>query len=718
MKTDARTTGFQAGRSDDSCTTDFQVRRSSPDGAISGDDDPRLPASLASCTTVFQDRRIGPADSCTTDFQVRRSSPDGPDSGHDDPRLAAAIDDYLKACEAGQPPDLEAFINQHAEIAAELRQCLAGLTFLQHAAPNIESSSAGIVNILNAPGGPPELLGDFRILREIGRGGMGVVYEAEQISLGRRVALKVLPFAAMLDQRQLQRFKNEARAAASLDHPNIVEVHAVGCERGVHFYAMRYVEGQTLAAVIETLRDQRSGVRGHVSEPACPQAGNDSVGNGLRAVPEAPQRAEFSPSDNSVPCTPYSVPAGNFALDSAELVASRTPHSELADHSPFPIRPSPFADTSAIAALSTLRTERPRDFYRTIAQLGIQAAEALDHAHQLGIVHRDIKPSNLMLESRMRNDECRLRNEAEIVQSSSIPHSPFATPHCPKLYITDFGLARIQADAGMTLTGDLLGTLRYMSPEQSEGKSAILDHRTDIYSLGVTLYELLTLRPAFPADDRQALLRQIADDEPTPPRKLNPAIPAELETVLLKAIAKDPAERYVTAREFVDDLGRFRDKRTIKARPPTVWQRVNKLVRRHQAVAISAFLALTLTTLGLAVSIMLISRERNDAIAARNDETIAKNEAEQERARAEATYLKARQAVDDLVARIAKNLYPPGEDIRLLEQALEFQKIFLHDRGTDLAGRNQTAHVYRRIAEIQTHIGQSDKAEHAWREAI
>ncbi len=160
----------------------------------------------------------------------------------------------------------------------------------------------------------------------------------------------------------------------------------------------------------------------------------------------------------------------------------------------------------------------------TAAALGIQAAEALDHAHKLGIVHRDIKPANLLLD----------------VQGN--------------LWITDFGLARLQDDAGLTITGDLLGTLRYMSPEQALAKRGYLDHRTDIYSLGATLYELLTLRPAIDGQDRQEVLRKIAQDEPTPPRRLNPAIPRELETILLKAMSKEPGSRYATAQELADDL--------------------------------------------------------------------------------------------------------------------------------------------------------------------
>jgi serine/threonine protein kinase len=259
-------------------------------------------------------------------------------------------------------------------------------------------------------------LGDFRILREVGRGGMGVVYEAVQISLGRPVALKVLPFAAALDARQLQRFKNEAQAAAQLHHTNIVPVYAVGCERGVHFYAMQLIDGQTLAAVIADLRQ-----RAHEGEaPADPQ-----------------QTLAYVPG----PC---------------------------------PAAAAGQADTPLAQALSTERPTRSLAFFRTAARLGGQAAQALEHAHQMGIIHRDVKPGNLMIDGR------------------------------GNLWVTDFGLAHIQSDSKLTMTGDLLGTLRYMSPEQALGQRVVVDHRTDVYSLGATLYELLTLKPAFDGRDRQA----------------------------------------------------------------------------------------------------------------------------------------------------------------------------------------------------------------------
>jgi hypothetical protein len=214
--------------------------------------------------------------------------------------------------------------------------------------------------------------------------------------------------------------------------------------------------------------------------------------------------------------------------------------------------------------------------------MGVQAAEALEHAHGLGVIHRDVKPANLMVETR----------------APLAPGGGGAGGEGLHLWVTDFGLARLGGDAGLTLTGDLLGTLRYMSPEQALAQRVAVDARTDVYSLGVTLYELLTLVPAYGGRSREEVLRQIAFEEPRPPRRLNKAVPAELETVVLKAMAKSPDERYGSAAELADDLRRFLDDRVIRARRPTPWQRLRKWSRRHRTV---------LATLAAAAAVALVA---------------------------------------------------------------------------------------------------------------
>ncbi len=414
--------------------------------------------------------------------------------------MANLVDQLTTKLQAGEAVDWDEVARAHPQHVDELRQLWPALAVLDELSRSGASGISGVAVHDSANGNPTTgVLGDFRIVREVGRGGMGIVYEAEQISLGRRVALKVLPLASTMDPRRLQRFHNEAKAAACLHHTHIVPVFAVGSERGVHFYAMQFIDGQTLAAVIHDLKHARK------SATADPREGPSTT-------PETP----------------------------AAAVGSTAPE----------------------ALLSTSKPGGDAAYFRKVAELGADAAEALDYAHQMGVVHRDIKPGNLMLDGR------------------------------GTVWVADFGLALLQTEAGVTMTGDLVGTLRYMSPEQALAKRGLIDHRTDVYSLGATLYELLTLRPVFLGDDRQELLRQIAFDEPLPLRRVNRAIPAELETIVLKALERNPADRYATAQELADDLNNFCQDRPIKARRQPLLTRFRRWARRHKALVTSCILVL------------------------------------------------------------------------------------------------------------------------------
>jgi serine/threonine protein kinase len=477
----------------------------------------------------------------------------------DDPRVIAAVQEYLAGLECEQKLSRSEFLQRHAEIADTLAVCLAGLEFVHQAASGLHTSAlhppvATASADANALIGTP--LGDFQILREIGRGGMGIVYEAEQLSLGRRVALKILPFAAALDSKQLQRFKKEAQAAAHLHHTNIVPIHAVGCERGVHYYAMQYIEGRTVAALIRDLR-QLAGLE--TPDPSGSAASPSALASELLSGRWAPAR-----------------PKGRGVL---KLCGGEEPTDPYRPTTPPTHRPTtlpPHDPTPAVAARSTENSASSRAFFRTVAHLGVQAAEALEHAHAKGIIHRDIKPANLLVDAN------------------------------GNLWITDFGLARMLGEAGLTMTGDLVGTLRYMSPEQGLAKRVPIDQRTDIYSLGVTIYELLTLRPAYDGRDRQELLHQIAFEEPRRSRRWNKAIPTELDTIVGKAIAKNPAERYATAQELADDLRRFLDDMPIHAKRPTLLDWTRKWARRHQGVVATGVAGLILAVGTLALSTLVI----------------------------------------------------------------------------------------------------------------
>jgi serine/threonine protein kinase/Tfp pilus assembly protein PilF len=592
--------------------------------------------------------------------------------------VADLADEFMDRLRRGERPDPGEYARRHPEHAAVITQVLLALPLLG----------------LSSPGEPPPLappapagsetgcLGDYRLVREVGRGGMGVVYEAEQISLGRRVALKVLPFAGALDPLHLQRFKNEAQAAAHLHHPNIVPVFAVGCERGAHYYAMQFIEGPTLADLIAELR-RRAGLDDPDAEPA---------GAPARSGDRAP--------------TP-------------DRVTTRS-----ADHAPtFPERLAK-ADTFAPAQASWLTEQSAGGpgYFRRVAGMGVQAAEALEHAHQMGILHRDVKPANLLLDER------------------------------GNIWITDFGLAQFQSAAPqLTRTGCVLGTLRYMSPEQALARHGLVDHRTDVYALGMTLYELATLRPAFRGRERHELLREITTDDPRAPRALNPSVPAELETILLKALEKNPAERYATAQELADDLKRFLDDRPIQARPPTLRQKAAKWLRRHTVVVRAALVVLTLTVVGLAAGSVVLWQEHAQTLAALNQvraqETKTQDALQEARGkqalasealtRAEESahlanealkeardkHATARQVVDRMWTDVAEEWLKkePGlEPLQetFLREALAFYVKETEQQPNDPQVAAKTAQAYLRVADIQQHFGQVKEAEDSYHHAI
>lgn len=530
------------------------------------------------------------------------------ESAVEDEALRELIFELSERITDGEEVDVERLAAEHPQFAPQLCELLptmfAMAEFGAEEAREVEFSSN-----LGRSLETERNLGDFRLVQELGRGGMGVVYEAEQISLGRRIALKVLPFAALLDERRRARFQNEARCAAALKHPNIVAVHAVGVERGVYYYAMELVEGRSLAQIIQ--------------QQACG-----------KAVPP-----------------PTSVDAA--------------------------------WETAPVAQASTLEVARPDERFCRIAEIGAQAASAMEHAHQQGIVHRDVKPSNVLVEPNGR------------------------------VAIADFGLAQIAAGEGeLTTTGDVLGTLRYMSPEQARGERFV-DGRVDVYSLGATLYELLALRPAFEEEDRAALLRQVLEHEPTPPRQLDGQIPVDLETIVLKAMAKEPDERYATAQALGDDLRRFLEHQPVAARRASIFQRVRKWGRRHRRVL--GAVAAALVAAGVLGGVLLWREQRETEIALQREI--------RQRAEAQANLRLAMDALEHLYGKFVGGQMGLRPDLKPLQQKLLADATDLYreiaDRSrSQAATQAQAAEAFQSLAALHGKFGERAIADEAHQQSL
>ncbi len=396
-------------------------------------------------------------------------------------RVEALADEFLARRRAGERPTPEEYAARHPELAGLIRDVFPALALLEECGPGADAPA-------------PERIGDFRVLRQIGAGGMGVVYEALEVSLGRHVALKVLPRHPPPPPAAVERFRREARAAAGLHHPHIVPVFGVGEHEGLPFCVMQFIRGQNLADV---LRDVRGLRRGEVNESSGPARG---------------------------------LIVGTFQGSAAtrpDAIETR------ADGSP----PAP-ADDGV--------------YFRSVARLGAEAAEGLDHAHRQGVLHRDVKPSNLLLDAG------------------------------GAVWVADFGLAKMDGMDDLTGTGDVVGTLRYLAPERLSGRA---DARGDVYGLGLTLYEMATLRPAFGDVDRAQMLDLIRNASPPAPREIDRRVPRDLETIILKAIDKEPARRYQSAGEMADDLRRFLAGDPIRARPIGPAGRAWRWARRRPAMA-------------------------------------------------------------------------------------------------------------------------------------
>jgi WD40 repeat protein/serine/threonine protein kinase/tetratricopeptide (TPR) repeat protein len=448
-------------------------------------------------------------------------------------------EEFLDRQRKGEQPTLQEYLQRHPDLADEIRDLFPALLMME----DLGESSGGTTSSLAADGAAVgtrlKRLGDYRILREIGRGGMGVVYEAEQESLGRRVALKVLSAGSLLDPKQVRRFEREAKAAARLHHTNIVPVFGVGRQEGHHYFVMQFIHGVGLDVVLADLRRLRQTKSKASRSAALATAASQVAGLTAADVARSLLTGRFDSKK----------PPGNGSL--TEPCDDSAVGSGPADSSP---APAILPVSSELSASS----DSDRQFYRSIARIGIQVAEALDYANRQGILHRDIKPSNLLLDN----------------------HG--------NVWVADFGLAKTSDADDLTHTGDILGTIRYMAPERFSGNC---DARSDVYSLGLTLYELVALRPAYEASDRHRLMERVLHEEPERLKKLAPSVPRDLETIIVKAMARDPDVRYATAATLAEDLRRFVEDRPIQARRVSAAERLVRWCRRNPVIAGSMGLA-------------------------------------------------------------------------------------------------------------------------------
>lgn len=643
--------------------------------------------------------------------------------------LGAVAEEFAGRLRRHEQPAISEYVARYPDLAAEILELFPALLAVEQAAnpasrvgPAPEDQRLDAIN----------RVGDFRIIREIGRGGMGVVFEAEQESLRRRVALKILAQQMVGDPRHQKRFEREARAAAKLHHTNIVPVFGVGHEGDAHYYAMQFILGQGLDKVLVELRSLRNRsastnaeTPGDAIETPTVAVGAErqaqqvahSLVTGLFEYAAAPAGFPGDGTDESPGHELKTrVATASAAADSeiwlggqvslCETRLGRPSETDLLSGSQSSEMPPQGTETSSRAGRLA--------YWRSVARIGEQIADALAHAHDQGVLHRDIKPSNLLLDTR------------------------------GTAWITDFGLAKIHDKEDLTHTGDIVGTLRYMAPEMFVGEA---DVRSDIYSLGLTLFEMLALQPAYFDSNRQRLIQKVLNDSPARLRTIDPRIPRDLETIVHKAIERDPKLRYQSAAELRDDLQRFQADEPIRARRVTLTTRFRHWCRRNRLIAaltgtvaallVSAVIGLSVATarffelandkeLALQDAIAARNEAKNkadEAVRAKTDAELARDEADDQRQLLAENVDLALQALEEVYLQFAEQRITVAEtldetDRRFLEKALSFYEHFTRQKGSDAKTREILARAAHRVGTIQRRLGQYDKAEVSVRRAI
>ena len=600
-------------------------------------------------------------------------------------------EEFAEKVRAGGTPSIAEYAARYPQYAKEINEVFPAVLALEQLG-DCENRERRAAQCNPGAARVGQNLGDFRIIRQIGRGGMGVVYEAEQQSLKRIVALKLLSSETSDMLHQRQRFSREAEAAARLHHTNIVPIFGVGRHDGVQYLVMQYIDGVGLDEVLVAL-----------------QALTRGAGNGLEGQRQG-GIAVLSPTPRATTVALRlrdgrfeGVDAVGAGRNVGETRATLDRDPTVEDSPSMTVREP--VEAAVPAGISPNRDVLGPRYWRSVAQMGAQIAEALDHAHQHGVLHRDIKPANLLIDQE------------------------------GVVWVTDFGLAKHEEHENVTRTGDVVGTLRYMAPEQFDGRN---DVRSDIYALGLTLYELVVLQPAFEETQYGPLIQRKQQGEPTSLRSRVPTIPRDLETVVLKACARDPAHRYKSAALLAADLHRFLDDRPVLARPVSMLERFWRWARRNPAIASLSILSATLLMVVAAVSSAanyLTKSALKDAENARVAAEDAEAEANVQRELAEKNLTMATGAMDEIVEKVASRGVPiplaPGTadeqdayaqatltaaDAELLQTILEFFSRLAEENQADLSV--ETANGQRRIGEIRMRLGQLGQARSALSAAL
>lgn len=574
--------------------------------------------------------------------------------------LEILSEEFLDRRRQGESLSVSEFADSHPELSDKIRRLFPAMMALESCKSSRLSNSA-TARPVDLSIGSLEQLGDYRIVSEIGRGGMGVVYEAEQQSLQRRVAVKVFPRQALPNSRHLDRFLREAKTAARLHHTNIVPVFGVGQQDDLHYYVMQRIDGTSLDEVIQLCCRRDSNGRQRL-------AGDDTQGGDQESTDPAIRLSPSAEASRQLSASPLWMSAARFRSPSEslhEVPCSGEQWRLLLDRSGQPL-------------------------WNAIANVGIQVAEALEYAHLQGVLHRDIKPSNLLLD------------------------------HQGTVWVTDFGLATALEAEQLAYQEEVAGTLRFMAPEQISGTH---DARSDIYSLGLTLYELMTLSPAFDDPSRTMLLSRIMKGVFVPPREIRAEIPRDLEAIVMRAMARDSKDRYARAADLAGDLRRFVQGRPVAARPVNPVLQLSRWTRRNPAVAsLGAALLLTAIT-----SFFVVGAKWKDAVA--------------ENQRAEVNLTLALESMDQILQRFTSSwmAHPIAGDsdatdldaaslelqmavsdhsAAVLQDALEFYDRFAQQNPTNPQLYRDTAKVHRRVADIYQRLGQHAKAEEAYQRSL